>query len=168
MCTTIKSLCFLDTRARSNKTEITHLQKIDSQFLIYTAKVLTVKSMQNDIVTQLPLLNRPESQISLALSTKPAETAPIHLPVIDPTSNPEILVFNLNDIKQLRNKYHILGILIGTLQQYPQQNIFLSVPLKLNIYEVLWLVQYQYAILIDQLAYRNAKLKNRRSNFRVR
>lgn len=121
--------------------------------------------MQNDIVTQLPLLNRPESQISLALSTKPAETAPIHLPVIDPTSNPEILVFNLNDIKQLRNKYHILGILIGTLQQYPQQNIFLSVPLKLNIYEVLWLVQYQYAILIDQLAYRNAKLKKQEEQF---
>lgn len=118
--------------------------------------------MQDDIKTQLPLLNETEPTLPSSDTTNPAiETPPIDLPLIDPTSNPEVLVFNLDDIKQLRNKYHILGILIGTLQQYPQQNIFLSVPLKLNIYEVLWLVQYHYAILINQLAYRNAKLKRR-------
>ncbi|KAG5420237.1 SEN34 [Candida metapsilosis] len=117
--------------------------------------------MQDDITAQnLPMTNQAQPPVPSEQSPYQSPPAhPIHLPVIDPLSNPEVLVFNLDDIKQLRNKYHILGILIGTLQQYPQQNIFLSVPLKLNIYEVLWLVQYRYAILIDQLSYRNAKLK---------
>lgn len=117
--------------------------------------------MGGDITAQnLPMTHQTQPPVpSEQLPSQFPPAHPIHLPVIDPLFNPEVLVFNLDDIKQLRNKYHILGILIGTLQQYPQQNIFLSVPLKLNIYEVLWLVQYRYAILIDQLSYRNAKLK---------
>ncbi|KAI5970826.1 SEN34 [Candida margitis] len=116
--------------------------------------------MQNDITTHMTSLNetQPPTSIDPALKQH-TYVSPILLPVISPSSNPEVLVFNLDDIKQLRNNCHILGVLIGTLQQYPQQNIFLSVPLKLNIYEVLWLVEYQYAILIDQLAYRSARLK---------
>ncbi|KAI5960016.1 SEN34 [Candida theae] len=110
----------------------------------------TITNMENDTVTYLA---------SPAPLEEPS-THPIHLPVIDPSSKPEILVFNLDDIKQLRNKYHILGVLIGTLQHYPQQNMFLSVPLKLNVYEALWLVQHGYAILIDQAGYRDAKLKH--------
>ncbi|KAI5964668.1 SEN34 [Candida pseudojiufengensis] len=78
------------------------------------------------------------------------------LPVINPSNNPEVLIFNLNDIKSLR-KLKILGILIGTLQNFPQQNLFLSIPLKINIYDVIWLIKYNYGILVDQLAYRNER-----------
>ncbi|KAI3405722.2 SEN34 [Candida oxycetoniae] len=81
----------------------------------------------------------------------------IQLPVVSPNYNPEVLLFNLDDIKKLRNNYHILGLLIGTLPQFPQQNLFLSVPLKLNVWETLWLLKHDVAVLIDQLSYRSAK-----------
>lgn len=84
---------------------------------------------------------------------------PIILPVVNPSREPEVLVFNVDDIKTLRNEYNILGVLMGTLQHYPQQNIFLSVPLKLIIWEVIWLLQYNKAILVDHLTYRDAKIK---------
>ncbi|CAK9435406.1 uncharacterized protein LODBEIA_P01330 [Lodderomyces beijingensis] len=84
----------------------------------------------------------------------------IILPVISPRHNPEVLLFNVEDIRTLRNDHHILGLLSGTLPQFPQQNIFLSIPLKLNIYETLWLVKMDVARLVDQLSYRLAKLQS--------
>lgn len=86
---------------------------------------------------------------------------PIILPLVNINTDPEVLIFNIDDIKKLRNDYNILGLLTGTLQQYPQQNIFLSVPLKLVIWEVLWLIKNRKAILVDQKAYRNARLTDR-------
>lgn len=70
----------------------------------------------------------------------------ISLPVIDK----KVLVFNLDDVKQLRN-YGILGVLIGTLPVAPQQNIFLNLPLELSIYEVIWLVENGLGRLVDNL-----------------
>ncbi|KAI5951870.1 SEN34 [Candida jiufengensis] len=78
------------------------------------------------------------------------------LPVINPIQNPEVLIFDLNDIKYLRD-LKILGTLIGTLQNFPQQNLFLSIPLKINVYDVIWLVKYDHGVLVDQLAYRNER-----------
>jgi len=48
------------------------------------------------------------------------------------------LIFNIDDIKKLR-ELGICGILSGTLSSAAQQNIFLSVPLKLMIEEAIWL-----------------------------
>ncbi|SMN22632.1 similar to Saccharomyces cerevisiae YAR008W SEN34 Subunit of the tRNA splicing endonuclease, which is composed of Sen2p, Sen15p, Sen34p, and Sen54p [Maudiozyma saulgeensis] len=48
------------------------------------------------------------------------------------------LIFNIDDIKKLRD-VGICGILSGTLPSAAQQNIFLSVPLKLMIEEAIWL-----------------------------
>ncbi|KAK6204810.1 uncharacterized protein RJT21DRAFT_124033 [Scheffersomyces amazonensis] len=83
---------------------------------------------------------------------------PIILPVINAHQDPQVLIFNLNDLKQLRNQYGILGVLLGTLSQYPQQNFFLSIPLRLSVYEVVWLVETRRGILVDQLKYRKDKL----------
>ncbi|KAK6457984.1 uncharacterized protein RJT20DRAFT_92194 [Scheffersomyces xylosifermentans] len=91
------------------------------------------------------------------------EIPKILLPLISRNGQPEVLIFNVEDIKRLRDKYGILGILIGTLAQYPQQNFFLSVPLKLFIWEVIWLVESGYAQLIDQVNYRLDKAKELQS-----
>ena len=81
------------------------------------------------------------------------------LPLISPQS-PEVLIFNIADVKVLREQHEILGVLIGTLAQYPQQNFFLSVPLKLFIYEVLWLVENGHGKLVDYLKWREFELLN--------
>ncbi|GMM36818.1 tRNA splicing endonuclease subunit [Saccharomycopsis crataegensis] len=60
------------------------------------------------------------------------------------------LVFDLPDIKILREEYHVLGVLSGTLPVAPQQSIFLSVPLQLSIEEVLYLVAMGRAYLIHE------------------
>lgn len=54
------------------------------------------------------------------------------------------LVFDLHDIKKLR-ELGIVGILSGTLPSAAQQNVFLSVPLRLIAEEALWLVVSGYA-----------------------
>ena len=45
------------------------------------------------------------------------------------------------DIATLRSKYHICGILTGTLPHLSQQNVFLGVPLVLMPEEVVLLVE---------------------------
>ncbi|CAI4054599.1 hypothetical protein SKDZ_01G0750 [Saccharomyces kudriavzevii ZP591] len=48
------------------------------------------------------------------------------------------LVFDIHDIQLLR-KWGICGVLSGTLPTAAQQNVFLSVPLRLMLEDVLWL-----------------------------
>mmetsp|Transcript_3967 Transcript_3967/g.3870 ORF Transcript_3967/g.3870 Transcript_3967/m.3870 type:complete len:238 (-) Transcript_3967:37-750(-) len=71
-------------------------------------------------------------------------TSKIVLPVI----NDRVLIFDIEDIKRLRN-LGILGILSGTLPKAPQQNIFLGVPLQLSFNETLWLTEHEYGVLVD-------------------
>ncbi|EGW33355.1 uncharacterized protein SPAPADRAFT_60693 [Spathaspora passalidarum NRRL Y-27907] len=85
-----------------------------------------------------------------------AASKPIVLPLID-SANPEVLIFNTTAIRRLRDEYGILGVLIGTLAQYPQQNVFLSVPLKLMVWEVIWLFEQDVCVLVDWLKYCNLK-----------
>ena len=68
----------------------------------------------------------------------------IFLPVI----NDRVLIFDIEDIKKLRN-LGILGILSGTLPKAPQQNIFLGIPLQLSVNETLWLIEREYGVLVD-------------------
>ncbi|KAK6465299.1 hypothetical protein DFJ63DRAFT_283242 [Scheffersomyces coipomensis] len=83
---------------------------------------------------------------------------PIILPVINLHRDPQVLIFDLENLKTLRNEYGILGVLIGTLSQYPQQNFFLSIPLRLFVWEVIWLVENNIGVLLDQVNYRKEKL----------
>ncbi|EPX74109.1 tRNA-splicing endonuclease catalytic subunit Sen34 [Schizosaccharomyces octosporus yFS286] len=59
------------------------------------------------------------------------------------------LLFDIEAIKYFREKYHILGILSGTLPQLPQQNIFLGLPLQLMKEEVYYLVKNGAAFIIN-------------------
>lgn len=56
------------------------------------------------------------------------------------------LVFSIDDISRLRS-LGVCGILAGTLPTAAQQNMFLSVPLKLMVEEAIWLVLNGHAEL---------------------
>lgn len=70
--------------------------------------------------------------------------------VVNDINDPESIIcpmiFNIDDILKLR-KLGICGILSGTLPTATQQNIFLSIPLKLMVEETIWLVLNGYAEL---------------------
>lgn len=51
------------------------------------------------------------------------------------------LIFDIQDIILLREKYHICGVLGGVLPQFPQQNQFLGLPLILMPEEVKYIVE---------------------------
>lgn len=54
------------------------------------------------------------------------------------------LVFDIDDIKRLRS-LGICGVLSGSLPTVAQQNVFLSVPLRLMMEETVWLLKNGYA-----------------------
>ncbi|KIM80807.1 hypothetical protein PILCRDRAFT_822087 [Piloderma croceum F 1598] len=64
-------------------------------------------------------------------------------------SNEKAYVWDVDDITTLRSKHHICGILTGTLPHLSQQNVFLGVPLVLMPEEVVFLVETELAIIID-------------------
>lgn len=56
----------------------------------------------------------------------------------------DALVFDLEDIEKLR-RLGVCGVLSGSLPTLAQQNVFLSVPLRLMVEEAVWLVEKGYA-----------------------
>ncbi|KAL6945505.1 hypothetical protein ACO0QE_002965 [Hanseniaspora vineae] len=65
----------------------------------------------------------------------------------------KVLLFDTEDIKELRHKYGIVGTLLGTLPSVKQQNTFLSVPLEIMPEEALWLVKHkvcQFAFTLSE------------------
>lgn len=61
------------------------------------------------------------------------------------------LLHNVNAITYLRRQYRICGVLIGSLPQFPQQNIFLGVPLELMPEEARLLVEKGVATIVDDV-----------------
>ncbi|ANB15229.1 tRNA splicing endonuclease subunit SEN34 [Sugiyamaella lignohabitans] len=60
------------------------------------------------------------------------------------------LVFDLDHVKVLREKYHVCGTLIGILPQIPQQNVFMGLPLELMPEDIELLVfDLKVAYLVD-------------------
>ncbi|SCU87439.1 LAMI_0D06106g1_1 [Lachancea mirantina] len=58
------------------------------------------------------------------------------------------LVFDIESIRRLR-RLGITGILTGTLPSAAQQNVFLTVPLRLMAEEAVWLVENGFAVLVS-------------------
>lgn len=69
----------------------------------------------------------------------------ISLPVVDG----RVLVWDVNHIEALREKYHISGVLTGVLPQFPQQNVFQGLPLQLMPEEVKYLHEKGLIELVD-------------------
>ncbi|MCJ1252294.1 tRNA-splicing endonuclease subunit [Lignoscripta atroalba] len=61
------------------------------------------------------------------------------------------LLYDIDIITWLRKSHHILGVLIGTLPQIPQQNVFLGLPLELMPEEARLLVEKSLAYILDDL-----------------
>ena len=58
-------------------------------------------------------------------------------------------LFSADTITWLRREHHILGVLVGTLAQVPQQNVFLGIPLELQPEEARLLVEQGLAYIVD-------------------
>ncbi|KAJ5098329.1 tRNA-splicing endonuclease [Penicillium argentinense] len=60
------------------------------------------------------------------------------------------LLFSIDAVTYLRREHHICGVLIGTLSQLPQQNVFLGLPLELMPEEARLLVDKGVACIVDE------------------
>lgn len=61
------------------------------------------------------------------------------------------ILYDINTITWLRKTHNILGVLVGTLPQFPQQNVFLGLPLELQPEEARLLVEKSLAYIVDDL-----------------
>lgn len=86
--------------------------------------------------------------LAIIIISNPISFSMIHLQVIDD----RVLVFDLEHVKTLRS-LGIVGVLVGTLPKAPQQNVFLGLPLQLSVYEAVWLVEHDHAVLVDAPIY---------------
>lgn len=82
-----------------------------------------------------------------------APTAPsLPFPVFQVSQKVErYLLYDINVITWLRKQHNILGVLIGTLPQIPQQNVFLGLPLELLAEEARLLAESGLAYIVDDL-----------------
>ncbi|KAJ7632465.1 hypothetical protein FB45DRAFT_745351, partial [Roridomyces roridus] len=64
-------------------------------------------------------------------------------------ANKKAFVWDVDDIATLRSKHHVCGIFTGTLPHLSQQNLFLGVPMVLMPEEVVFLVENEIAVLVD-------------------
>lgn len=60
------------------------------------------------------------------------------------------LLHSIEAVTYLRREHHICGVLIGTLPQIPQQNVFLGLPLELMPEEARLLVDKDVAYIVDE------------------
>ncbi|MCJ1291197.1 tRNA-splicing endonuclease subunit [Xylographa carneopallida] len=94
--------------------------------------------------------------------TIPAEVSPPVLPFPIFRISSAIDRYHLYDITVitwLRKTHHILGVLIGTLPQIPQQNVFLGLPLELMPEEARFLCEKGLAIIVDDLEWHQQGLR---------
>lgn len=62
------------------------------------------------------------------------------------------LLYDVNVVTYLRREHNIIGVLIGTLPQASQQNVFLGLPLELLPEEARWLVEHSIAYVVHDTA----------------
>ena len=71
------------------------------------------------------------------------------------------LLYDINTVTWLRQKHNILGVLIGTLPQIPQQNVFLGLPLELQPEEARILVESGLAYIVNDLDWHTNELRSK-------
>ncbi|PGH19566.1 tRNA-intron endonuclease [Polytolypa hystricis UAMH7299] len=71
------------------------------------------------------------------------------LPIPISLISQQYFVFSIDAVSYLRREHHICGVLIGTLPQIPQQNVFLGLPLELLPEEARLLVEKKVAYIVD-------------------
>ena len=71
------------------------------------------------------------------------------------------LLYDINTITWLRQKHNILGVLIGSLPQIPQQNVFLGLPVELQPEEARTLVENGLAYVVNDLDWHTNGLRSK-------
>ncbi|EEH49399.2 tRNA-intron endonuclease [Paracoccidioides brasiliensis Pb18] len=69
-------------------------------------------------------------------------------------------LFSADAATYLRREYHICGVLIGTLPQIPQQNVFLGLPLELMPEEARLLIEKGVAYIVDDIKVHENGMQN--------
>ncbi|KXT12060.1 hypothetical protein AC579_1863 [Pseudocercospora musae] len=89
----------------------------------------------------------------LHMSTKPHKMAANQTGVTEPIPIFKVahrfLLYDVNHVTYLRREHNISGVLIGTLPQASQQNVFLGLPLELMPEEARLLVEKEVAYIVD-------------------
>lgn len=76
--------------------------------------------------------------------------APIpELPIAISSINGRHLIFSIDAVSYLRREHRICGVLLGSIPQIPQQNVFFGLPLELMPEEVRLLVLKGVAYIVD-------------------
>ena len=70
------------------------------------------------------------------------------------------LLYDVETITWLRRIHNFLGVLIGSLPQSPQQNVFLGLPLELQPEEARLLVEKGLAFIVDDLQNHESNLRS--------
>jgi tRNA-splicing endonuclease subunit Sen34 len=79
------------------------------------------------------------------------DTTPVSLPFQISCIAGRYLLFDVDVISHARRTHNICGVLIGTIPNLSQQNIFLGVPLGLTPEEVRVLVEQGHAYIVDDV-----------------
>ena len=78
------------------------------------------------------------------------------------------LLFDIDVITYLRRSHHILGVLIGSIPQIPQQNVFLGLPVQLLPEEARLLVEKEIAYIIEDTTWHKSRFSTLQGEDRER
>lgn len=90
---------------------------------------------------------------SVTIMASNSHAPPLPIPISLITGR--YFLFSADAITYLRRKHNICGVLVGTLPQIPQQNVFLGLPLELMPEEARLLVEKQMAYVVDDASVHN-------------
>lgn len=79
------------------------------------------------------------------------ETPPVPHPFPISCITGRYLLFDINVISHVRRTHNICGVLIGTIPNLSQQNVFLGIPLELTPEEARVLVEQGHAYVVDDV-----------------
>ena len=96
-------------------------------------------------------------------SNLPSVTEPFPISLI----HNRYLLFSIDAITYIRRVHHITGVLIGSIPQIPQQNVFLGIPLQLTPEEARLLVEKGAAFIVDDAEVHQRGLRGLSDNERL-
>ena len=82
------------------------------------------------------------------------------LPIAISLIDGRYFLFSADVVSYLRREHHICGVLIGSIPQIPQQNVFLGLPLELMPEEAQLLVAKNVAYVVDDVKAHDKGLRN--------
>ncbi|KAF9939943.1 p21 protein (Cdc42 Rac)-activated kinase [Mortierella alpina] len=128
-------------------------EETDEDSVISVATKMTARPIQPEDVLRMDARETPQPQGAHGAGLQQETTGKTqdsqHRPRIHVTGS-EALVWNVQDVKRLRQDHRIVGSLAGSLPRSPMQNIFQGLPLRLQPEEVYALWRSGLVELVDE------------------